>query len=166
MRKHRERKPHAPFYTTSRYLAAKAGVFSDLTMEDAYDVYFTEDTCSYCGKERGPDDGLRSFHIDHIIPMIQGGPNSRWNLVKVCASCNSSKGSASLFDFRSRTEAFTEERFDLVIAGMTERSGSSAEYIYELLSQSHEFEAAYQRERTKMVALLNLSRPNTAIYVS
>jgi len=124
-------------------------------MEDAYDIYFTEDICSYCGKERGPEDGLRSFHIDHIIPMVQGGPNSRWNLVKVCASCNTSKGSASLYEFRSRTADFTEDKLSAVIDSMVERSGYSIEYIYELLTQSHEFEAAYQRERAKMITMLD-----------
>jgi len=165
-RAHRERNPHTPFYTTSRYLAAKAGVYSDLTMEDALDIYNTPDTCGYCGKERGPDDGPRSFHIDHIIPMIQGGPNSRWNLTKVCASCNTSKGSASLMDFRNRTEAFTDERYDAIVSEMVERSRYSPIYIGELLAQSHEFEVAYQVERIKMLALLDLTHLNTAIYAS
>ncbi|MCU6709339.1 HNH endonuclease [Paenibacillus sp. J5C_2022] len=139
---------------TSRYLAGKAGVYSDLTLEDAYDIHHTPDTCGYCGKERGPNDGKRAFHIDHIIPMVQGGPNSRWNLVKVCASCNSSKGSASLADFHSRTASLTDDRYDAIIANMAAMSGKSTEQVNGLLTQSHEFEQAHQRERARLMALL------------
>lgn len=129
-------------------------MFSDLTLEDAYEIYHTPDICAYCGKERTSDNGKRAFHNDHIIPMIQGGPNSRWNIVKVCNSCNTSKGSASLVDFRSRTPEFTDERYEMVIADMASQSGFSREYINELLTQSHEFERAHIQERERMLALL------------
>lgn len=123
-------------------------------MEDAYDIYHTPDTCGYCGKDRNTADGKRAYHIDHIIPMIQGGPNSRWNLVKVCISCNTSKGSASLADFRSRTASLTDDRYDAIIANMAAMSGKSTEQINGLLTQSHEFEQAHQRERARLMALL------------
>jgi hypothetical protein len=146
------------FYTTSRYLAKKAGVYSDLTKADAFDIYNAPDICAYCGKERGPDDGPRSFHIDHVIPMRQGGPNSRWNLVKACNSCNSSKNYDSLIAFRERTPALTEERFNAIVSDMAARSGYSIAHIHELLTQSHAFEIAFDRERAKMESLLRRSR--------
>ncbi|GIQ63699.1 hypothetical protein PACILC2_22670 [Paenibacillus cisolokensis] len=152
VREYREQNPHTPFYTTSRYQAKKAGAFSDLTMEDAYDIYHTPDICAYCGKERGPDDGPRSFHIDHVIPLKQGGPNSRWNLVKVCASCNSSKETSSLIDFYNRKPEFTKARYDAVVKGMAEKSGFSETRITELLLSSHEFELAIEREKARMQA--------------
>lgn len=126
-------------------------------MEDAYDIHHTPDECGYCGKERSPDDpndGKRAFHIDHVIPMIQGGHNSRWNLVKVCISCNTSKGSSSLVDFRSRTPEFTDDRYDAIVAGMSTLSGRTPPQIIELLTQSHEFELAHRRERERMMTLL------------
>lgn len=153
-RKYRDENPHMTFYTTSRYQATKAGAYSDLTSEDALDIYQTPNICAYCGKDHGDNPPKRSIHIDHIIPMVQGGPNSRWNLTKVCIGCNSSKGSASLLDFYGRSDDFTEARYEHVVAKMAALSGKSIEMITEFLVQSHAFELAYQEQREKMVALL------------
>lgn len=157
-RKYREENPHMAFYTTSRYQSAKDDAFSDLSPEDALDIYLTPNVCAYCGKDHGDAPEKRAVHIDHIIPMKQGGPNSRWNLTKVCISCNTSKGTASLIDFRKRTPAFTQERFDAVVAEMAQRSGKSAAEITQLLEQSHAFEIAFQAERDRMLALLDDTR--------
>ena len=154
VRRVRENEPHKTFHMTSTYLARKAGVPSKLTYEDALDIYNTPNVCAYCGIDHGPKPPKRAIHVDHIIPMIQGGHNSRWNLTKVCNSCNASKGSASLLDFRSRTPEFTQERFDAVVAGMVERSGFARETVLRLLTQSNEFEIAMQRERARLSAML------------
>lgn len=153
-RQYRRENPHMSFYTTSRYLARLAGVFSDITVEDALDIYNTPNVCAYCGADHGPTPAKRAVRVDHIIPMVQGGHNSRWNLTKVCNGCNTSKGSASLLDFRSRTPEFTQERFDAVVAGMVERSGLALETVLRLLTQSNEFERAMQRERARLSAML------------
>ena len=153
--RHRKKNPHLTFYTTSRYQAKLEGAYSDLTQEDARDIYETANVCAYCGTDHGLIPRKRAVHIDHIIPMVQGGHNTRWNLTKVCNGCNTSKGSASLIDFRERTEAFTQERYDAVIEQMARLSGKSTDEITHLLEQSHEFEIAYQRERERMVTLLS-----------
>jgi 5-methylcytosine-specific restriction endonuclease McrA len=153
-RQYRVDNQHITFYTTSRYLAGKAGVTSDLTVGDALDIYNTPNVCAYCGKDCGEVPEKRAIHIDHIIPMIQGGHNTRWNITKACHSCNTSKGSASLIDFRGRTSEFTQERYNAVLAGMVARSGHSAEHITFILGQSHAFEIAYQAERERMLSLL------------
>ena len=49
--------------------------------------------CPYCNKK------IINGHIDHIIPVINGGTNYRDNLVYVCAPCNMEKGSKSLLEF-------------------------------------------------------------------
>lgn len=153
-RRYREENPHLTFHTTSRYLARKADVFSDLTKEDAYDIYHSVDECAYCGKVISRDNS-REIHIDHVIPMRQGGPNSRWNLVKTCNSCNSSKNYDSLITFRSRTPEFSEERFAAVVFGMVAQSGLAETDVHALLTQSYEFEIAFERERAKLTALLS-----------
>lgn len=150
----RAKYPHLTFYSTSRYLAGKAGVQSTLTKRDAYDIYHTPDICTYCGVSHEESGEKRKFSIDHVIPMIQGGPNSRWNLTKSCNSCNSSKDSNSLFDFYERTSEFTPDRFDRIVRTMSELSGFSVEYINKLLTQSHEFEKAHRRERERLLLLL------------
>jgi 5-methylcytosine-specific restriction endonuclease McrA len=49
--------------------------------------------CAYCK--------LRpSQHIDHIIPLSRGGDNSLGNLTGSCASCNLSKGSKFLMEWK------------------------------------------------------------------
>lgn len=154
-RKYREENPHMAFYTTSRYQAKKDGAYSDLTPGDALDIHLTPNVCAYCGKDHGDNPPKRAVHIDHIIPMKQGGPNSRWNLTKVCNGCNASKETESLISFRKRTPAFTQERFDAVVAEMAQRSGKSIARITQLIEQSHAFELAFQAERDLMLAMMD-----------
>ncbi len=48
--------------------------------------------CQYCS---GPFDT-----IDHVIPLVRGGDNMKINLVPCCRSCNSSKGSKLLTEWK------------------------------------------------------------------
>lgn len=45
--------------------------------------------CQYCGKTIRT---LASAHIDHIVPLAQGGSNDEDNLVLACVACNRKKG--------------------------------------------------------------------------
>lgn len=49
------------------------------------------DPCAYCGAP--------STHLDHIEPQHRGGSHRWLNLVGVCGSCNSRKGTKSLLGF-------------------------------------------------------------------
>ena len=40
--------------------------------------------CQYCGAQAN--------HVDHIVPVCQGGPNTLTNLVAACHKCNIGKG--------------------------------------------------------------------------
>jgi 5-methylcytosine-specific restriction endonuclease McrA len=42
--------------------------------------------CGYCGDDIGP------MHVDHIVPLIQGGSNDIENLITACRECNCGKG--------------------------------------------------------------------------
>jgi hypothetical protein len=44
-------------------------------------------TCRYCGKQSD----VVPLHIDHVIPVCQGGTNDEANLVTSCADCNLGK---------------------------------------------------------------------------
>ena len=44
--------------------------------------------CTYCKKSIR----FSQADIDHIWPQSRGGPDSHWNLVIACQSCNRSKG--------------------------------------------------------------------------
>ena len=50
--------------------------------------------CLYCGG--------KSQHIDHIIPLSRGGADSIGNLTGACASCNLSKGSKFIMEWKIR----------------------------------------------------------------
>jgi len=49
------------------------------------------DLCAYCGLIL---DG--NYHVDHVVPLSQGGSNDAVNLAITCPPCNLSKGSKSL----------------------------------------------------------------------
>ncbi len=50
------------------------------------------DTCIYCGSKT-------KLTLDHIIPSSRNGPDLPDNAVMVCASCNSSKGNKTLYEW-------------------------------------------------------------------
>lgn len=53
--------------------------------------------CWWCGKKFG-----QTYHIDHRIPLAQGGTNFVSNLVLSCVHCNTSKGAKLPQDFVGR----------------------------------------------------------------
>lgn len=57
----------------------------------------TDGRCWYCGVALHP---FRTFNLDHQIPKSKKGPDNPENLVASCRSCNSSKGSRTLADYR------------------------------------------------------------------
>jgi 5-methylcytosine-specific restriction endonuclease McrA len=50
--------------------------------------------CPYCGRPLGEQP-----HADHIYPVALGGRSEVWNMVYVCADCNSMKSSMTLMGF-------------------------------------------------------------------
>jgi len=58
-------------------------------------------TCQNCGAgagDRDPTDPARKvrLHVDHIIPLAQGGTNDRDNLRTLCSACNHGKSNINL----------------------------------------------------------------------
>jgi hypothetical protein len=49
--------------------------------------------CRYCG--RGRDEGA-VLHVDHVIPVAQGGRTEIGNLVTACAACNLGKSAKGI----------------------------------------------------------------------
>ena len=52
-----------------------------------------QNICIYCGAEK-------DLTTDHILPKIRGGENIPDNVIRVCKSCNSSKGSKRLYEWK------------------------------------------------------------------
>lgn len=53
--------------------------------------------CIYCGEEK-------ELTVEHILPCSCGGEDIADNVVMVCKSCNSSKGSKRLYEWRKLAE--------------------------------------------------------------
>lgn len=58
--------------------------------------------CALCEDSIDPDDD--DIHIDHIVPLDQGGTNEITNLHVVHSRCNSLKGRGTLGDGQKRSE--------------------------------------------------------------
>ena len=72
-------------------LAPKVAV-STLVAPSAGHMVGTGYPCHYCGQPAST--------IDHVWPKSRGGDDHRNNLVRACSTCNSSKGTRSLFGQR------------------------------------------------------------------
>jgi hypothetical protein len=46
--------------------------------------------CEYCGLAQAGQEAL--FHVDHIVPVVAGGPTESRNLALACVSCSLRKG--------------------------------------------------------------------------
>lgn len=64
--------------------ASRYGVGGRLTAEDVR-VAMEPGVCFYCGT-------TKQLSIDHVVPLVSGGPNTRENLVACCVPCNDAKG--------------------------------------------------------------------------
>lgn len=53
-------------------------------------------TCCYCGRE------TKSLSMDHVFPLARGGRHSIGNILQACMSCNASKSSHLLIEWRCR----------------------------------------------------------------
>ena len=62
-------------------LALKKGVRFKVLKRDGF-------KCQFCGAHGGNV----NFHIDHLIPVCNGGDNSMLNLATTCEACNAGKG--------------------------------------------------------------------------
>lgn len=57
----------------------------------------TDGDCAYCGIKLGSD-----WHVDHVVPVSKGGPDSFENYVPSCPSCNVSKNGTHVVKFIKR----------------------------------------------------------------
>ena len=83
-------------------------------------------TCQYCGRS-APDVKLE---VDHIIPVSEGGTDTKDNLITACYSCNRGK---SAFSLRNRKQGRTrEQKIDQLLDENPD--GLSTEQIMDMLN--------------------------------
>ena len=59
--------------------------------------------CMYCGAERD----IREFQIDHMMPVVRGGPHEMANFQLLCGPCNNRKRDYTDEEFRQRFSELT-----------------------------------------------------------
>lgn len=52
------------------------------------------------GKCNGCLNSLKEFHIDHMLPLVRGGTNTDDNVQLLCPTCNLSKGSKTMNEWK------------------------------------------------------------------
>ena len=62
-----------------------------------------EGRCMYCGAERD----IREFQIDHMVPVVRGGPHEVANFQLLCGPCNNRKRDYTDDEFRQRFSELT-----------------------------------------------------------
>lgn len=90
-------------------------------------------TCQYCGQT--PPTVI--LHIDHIVPVANGGTNDEVNLITSCVDCNTGKGCRELGQVPAPLATQIAER--------RERSAQVREYNAFLMEQRQELQDAVYR---------------------
>ncbi|MBH9965586.1 HNH endonuclease [[Bacillus] enclensis] len=107
---------------SSRKTIKRSGfdVADDLTLMDVIFTFAHSDgECAYCGKVTD------NYQLEHIVPLSAGGPNTFSNVVTSCGTCNRSKGSSDLLDWREYDEVAA------VIDGIASRRGCTVAEVLE-----------------------------------
>lgn len=68
------------------------GAYS-ITRKETLKLYNT--ACTYCGN-------LDNITIDHIVALSRGGSHSIGNITSACKSCNFSKGSKTIMEWKKK----------------------------------------------------------------
>jgi len=62
-------------------------------------------SCQYCNRDLTKN----TVTIDHVIPQSKGGPHKWTNVVASCVTCNTTKGSKSLAQFKKVTGKYLKK---------------------------------------------------------
>ena len=96
----------------------------------------SDSRCEYCGQPFCQTSRLAAFSVDHATPRARGGTNDTSNLMAACMSCNMSKGTKTIEEYRelmrTRKAFFTDQQYDLL-------SQHGVKLPEELKPQPHKF---------------------------
>lgn len=85
--------------TANKASKTRYGRNDTITAKDIHDAFHSQGgKCYLCGKSI-----KRSFHLEHVIPMFQGGRNSASNIKCSCATCNLQKNARTPEEYAIHT---------------------------------------------------------------
>ncbi|QKS73286.1 HNH endonuclease [Paenalkalicoccus suaedae] len=92
--------------------------------------------CAYCGEEFNTTiTGHKQ--IDHVMPLGEG-ITARGNLTAACSSCNAGKHNRHVLDYYARSDKFTDELLDALIADLAAQNQCTPKSMRGLLESSRE----------------------------
>ncbi|MMZ45693.1 HNH endonuclease [compost metagenome] len=103
------KKKHRKFLSNTKH---RTGESKLLTLQDWRDALLHfRGCCAYCGKKQARNVILTK---EHVVPVSQGGPTLRTNIIPACTSCNCSKGDTPLLEWYLKHSGFSAERLALI----------------------------------------------------
>lgn|SRR5690625_1175834 len=102
-------------YRTLRRRAKENDQLLEVTRKELRALFAAFDgECIYCGISE--DETGTPHHVDHYIPVSEGGRHHKSNLVLSCASCNASKGNEPFLAFYiRRRDEISDENFNTLV---------------------------------------------------
>lgn len=124
-----------------------------------FEILMRDDfTCQYCGA-KAPDAALQ---VDHVIPVADGGPTSRLNLVTACQPCNAGKRTTEAFCHTIEQIQFAEIILDRVRRRFPKQFNAVEAYPIVRRIVSHTYKAAPEiLDRCKGMALYWVDEPES-----
>lgn len=88
LKQRRGKTPYDPVKNRAKMLLRRAKRQSDVSQTYVRELLASRVMCPLCGRRMTDRPGKRQKHIDHIIPIKQGGTNTIGNLRVICRTCN------------------------------------------------------------------------------
>lgn len=93
---------------TKRRFKKKINHFYEVTASEIQQRFLDFDyCCAYCGKP--------ATDLDHVIPLVKGGPNVLTNLIPSCRSCNSSKNDNDILLWYKHQPSYSRQRWKKIL---------------------------------------------------
>lgn len=110
-------------FQMNRFLALRDGKIKwSSTIREWIREHEKPNECIYCGAQE-------DLTIEHILPRSCGGPDTPDNVIKVCKTCNSSKGGKRLYEWmgikqKDAVPRIAEGKYLKLLFELHEKSGT------------------------------------------
>ena len=75
--------------------------------------YFSGKNCKQCGRVIDGEELLK--HLDHILPVIEGGEGNAFNIQQLCHECNLAKGDKITTEVKARMEKYWRRQEEIAL---------------------------------------------------